>query len=435
MRYKLIILFLFYHIVSFSQDEIYFYKDVDNTLTLKNVKEKEFVLLKDQINEGYTNATYWFKIPANQTKTKYIFRFSYDRYNEATLYQGFYQIDKLPNQRYLTYSFFRDYDVFIKIKPKLHSTFPIEFNTEEISLLNQKHQLIFNCFYYGIAFLIILYNFFYYILFKDDAFLFYSLFSGFMCFGIFTMDGMLNFYNLSEGLKDFIMVLNYILMVYFSSKFVNSYLSLDCYYPKLKKYSYIIGALIVVMGTLYLTLKNYYFLLTLSILVFSLIFTYWIASILLFNKNIYTKILVFAESLLLFSAIDFFILKFIGITVVNIDSISIKIGAFFEMIILSFGVLYRMKMLIKENDFMKNEIINYSREIEVLSVNTKDDSNSHSIGNLSIREKEIFDLIVLGKSNKIIADDLNISINTVKFHVKNIYGKLNIKSRKEVLKI
>ena len=147
MRYKLIILFLFYHIVSFSQDEIYFYKDVDNTLTLKNVKEKEFVLLKDQINEGYTNATYWFKIPAYQTKTKYIFRFSYDRYNEATLYQGFYQIDKLPNQRYLTYSFFRDYDVFIKIKPKLHSTFPIEFNTDEISLLNQKHQLIFNCFY------------------------------------------------------------------------------------------------------------------------------------------------------------------------------------------------------------------------------------------------------------------------------------------------
>nr|WP_240915516.1 helix-turn-helix transcriptional regulator [Polaribacter sp. 20A6] len=84
---------------------------------------------------------------------------------------------------------------------------------------------------------------------------------------------------------------------------------------------------------------------------------------------------------------------------------------------------------------MKNEIINYSREIEVLSVNIKDDSNSDSIGNLSIREKEIFDLIVLGKSNKIIADDLNISINTVKFHVKNIYGKLNIKSRKEVLKI
>ncbi len=145
--------------------------------------------------------------------------------------------------------------------------------------------------------------------------------------------------------------------------------------------------------------------------------------------------MVFAESLLLFSAIDFFILKFIGITVINIDSISIKIGAFFEMIILSFGVLYRMKMLIKENDFMKNEIINYSREIEVLSVNIKDDSNSDSIGNLSIREKEIFDLIVLGKSNKIIADDLNISINTVKFHVKNIYGKLNIKSRKEVLKI
>ena len=435
MRYKLIILFLFYQFVGFSQDQIYFYKDVDNTLNLKQIKAKEFTLIEKQINEGYTNATYWFKIPAYKTNTKYIFRFAYDRYNEAEAYQYFYKIHKLPNQRYLTYRFSRDHDVYIKIKPKLHSTFPIEFNTEEISFVNQKHQLILNSFYYGVAFLIILYNFFYYVLFKDDAFLYYSLFLGFMCLGIYTMDGMLNFYNLSEDLKNLIMVLNYILMVFFSSKFVNSYLFLDRYYPKLKKYSYLVGSVIIIMGLLYLSLKNYYFLLTLSILVFSLIFTYWIASILLFNKNFYTKILVLADSLLLFSAIDFFIFKFIGITVINIDSISIKIGAFFEMIILSFGVLYRMNILIKENHFMKKEIINYSKEIEVLSNNIEEVSTPQIIDNLSVREKEIFDLIVLGNSNKIIADDLSISINTVKFHVKNVYEKLGIKSRKEALKI
>jgi DNA-binding CsgD family transcriptional regulator len=53
----------------------------------------------------------------------------------------------------------------------------------------------------------------------------------------------------------------------------------------------------------------------------------------------------------------------------------------------------------------------------------------------SIREKEIFDLIIIGNSNKLIADSLNISVNTVKFHVKNIYEKLHIKSRKEAIKL
>jgi DNA-binding CsgD family transcriptional regulator len=435
MRYKLIILFLFYHFIGFSQEQIYFYKDVDNNLSLENVKNKQFLLLEEQINEGYTNATYWFKIPAYKTDTTYIFRFPYDRYNDADAYQNFKKINKLLNQRYLTYRFSRDYDFFIKIKPELHSTFPIEFDTEEISYLNQKNQLILNCFYYGVAFLIILYNFFYYVLFKDDAFLYYSLFLGFMCLGIYTMDGMLNFHNLSTSFKDFIMVVNYILMVFFSSKFINSYLFLDRYYPKLKKYSYVIGGFIILMGILYLSLKNYYYLLTLSILVFSLLFTYWIVSILLFNKNVYTKILVLADTILLFSAIDFFVFKFVGITLVNIDAVTIKVGAFLEMIILSFGVLYRMNMLIKENDFMKNEIITYSKEIASLYANTEDVSRIQSIEKLSLREKEIFDLIVLGKSNKIIADDLSISINTVKFHVKNVYEKLGIKSRKEALTI
>ncbi|TXD48365.1 helix-turn-helix transcriptional regulator [Polaribacter sp. IC073] len=48
---------------------------------------------------------------------------------------------------------------------------------------------------------------------------------------------------------------------------------------------------------------------------------------------------------------------------------------------------------------------------------------------------EIFNFISEDITNKEIADKLNISVNTVKFHVKNIYEKLNIKSRKEAISI
>lgn len=47
---------------------------------------------------------------------------------------------------------------------------------------------------------------------------------------------------------------------------------------------------------------------------------------------------------------------------------------------------------------------------------------------LSSREIEVLRLIALGKINKEIAQELNISINTVLTHRKNLTAKLGIKS-------
>ncbi|MDP5107021.1 MAG: hypothetical protein NWQ31_12720, partial [Polaribacter sp.] len=102
MKHILIILVLLYASNSFSQKDVYFYKDVNNALTLEEVKEKDFSLVENQISEGYTNATYWFKIPANKTTSKFIFRVGYVRYTSANVYQGIHKLEKLTNQRYLT---------------------------------------------------------------------------------------------------------------------------------------------------------------------------------------------------------------------------------------------------------------------------------------------------------------------------------------------
>ncbi len=50
---------------------------------------------------------------------------------------------------------------------------------------------------------------------------------------------------------------------------------------------------------------------------------------------------------------------------------------------------------------------------------------------LSERELQILHLIAAGKSNQAIADELVIALGTVKRHVYNIYGKLNVHSRTE----
>jgi len=251
-----------------------------------------------------------------------------------------------------------------------------------------------------------------------------------MVIGIFTMDGMLNFYDINKSLNNMIMIFNYIALAFFSSKFVNTYLLLDTYYPKFKRYSYVAGFFIIGLGILYLNLNDYYYLLLINILVFSLLFIYWIFALILFKQNVYVKILAFAYVIILFSAIDFFVLKFLGLSFVDVNATTIKIGTFLEMIILSVAVLYRMKVMKKENEFMRIEIINYSKQLFSLAEFQHQNEKNH-LDELSIRERDIFNLIVQGKPNKEIADELNISINTVKFHLKNIYEKLHIKSRKE----
>lgn len=53
--------------------------------------------------------------------------------------------------------------------------------------------------------------------------------------------------------------------------------------------------------------------------------------------------------------------------------------------------------------------------------------------NLSEREKEVYDLLCDGKNYREIAENLFVSPNTVRFHLKNIYRKLGVKSRHEAV--
>jgi DNA-binding NarL/FixJ family response regulator len=50
---------------------------------------------------------------------------------------------------------------------------------------------------------------------------------------------------------------------------------------------------------------------------------------------------------------------------------------------------------------------------------------------LTTREVQILDLLCKGTQNKIIAGKLNLSENTVKVHVRNIYKKMNVRNRTE----
>ncbi|MBT3243857.1 MAG: helix-turn-helix transcriptional regulator [Bacteroidetes bacterium] len=60
-------------------------------------------------------------------------------------------------------------------------------------------------------------------------------------------------------------------------------------------------------------------------------------------------------------------------------------------------------------------------------------TNNSLYTSLTVQERKIFSLLKEGKSNKEISELCSISLSTVKSHINNIYTKLDISSRKEVM--
>ncbi len=54
-------------------------------------------------------------------------------------------------------------------------------------------------------------------------------------------------------------------------------------------------------------------------------------------------------------------------------------------------------------------------------------------GSLTAREQELLAALAQGRTNAQIAGDLGISLNTVKFHLKNLYSKLNVRNRAQAV--
>ncbi|MGZ8290237.1 MAG: response regulator transcription factor [Telluria sp.] len=54
------------------------------------------------------------------------------------------------------------------------------------------------------------------------------------------------------------------------------------------------------------------------------------------------------------------------------------------------------------------------------------------LATLSAREREVLDLVLAGKMNKVVADELGISMRTVEVHRSNIFDKMHVKTAVEL---
>lgn len=87
-----------------------------------------------------------------------------------------------------------------------------------------------------------------------------------------------------------------------------------------------------------------------------------------------------------------------------------------------------------------NELIN--RVIEALQLDERQRTAAHTadsvnarLGKLTTRERQVMDLILAGKLNKVIADDLQISMRTVEVHRSNLLDKMGVRTAVELAQL
>ncbi|MFZ6689161.1 response regulator transcription factor [Undibacterium sp. SXout11W] len=86
-----------------------------------------------------------------------------------------------------------------------------------------------------------------------------------------------------------------------------------------------------------------------------------------------------------------------------------------------------------EKPFNDNKLMDRVQEALALSREAGHAAAVHDrLASLSAREKEVLDLILQGKMNKVIADHLGISMRTVEVHRAHIFDKMQVKTAVEL---
>jgi two-component system response regulator DctR len=90
-----------------------------------------------------------------------------------------------------------------------------------------------------------------------------------------------------------------------------------------------------------------------------------------------------------------------------------------------------------EKPFSNNALVDRVEQALQLSAQTllqrrEVDRNARALSDLTEREREVMRLVIEGRPNKLIADELQISVRTVEVHRARVFEKMNVKSAVEL---
>lgn len=421
----------------------------DSNFVNTTIQEQNFKPLNNP-RLGPKNGWYWFKVLTKSDSIPLIFTVEGNSIDRIEVYHQNQKISDLKNNvdpTNVALKVFPSNDncYFFKVHFAKQVNFPLKVHAEDAYFFHKRSYFLINGVYYGVVIMMIIVNLFFYFSIKEKTFLAYCFFVAFTNIGLTDYDGFINIWFDKATIK-YISIFMHFLVPLSSGVFAS--LLLDHYKLVVSSVRISVVTILIAIGFYVLFVVTDEFLyFALGDTVGLLFFTYYMYLGVLHIKNeVYAKLSVIGYSLIFFSAVTFVLPLNWGIQAYMTPLFMIKIGAVFEMLILSYAITYRVKKIQEENEIIQNEIQQYVTKIYVLekelTIEKKKPKKNFVLEQkidelaaaheLTHREKEVLLQISKGMNNQKIADELFVSVNTIKYHIRNIYQKLDVKRRTEI---
>lgn len=450
-------LILFLSSTCFSQEKenlvesIFYAPAIDSVYTIQTIQSIHFSKLKSP-KIGYKNGTYWFKVFINQNKRKekmLVFDFQEPSIEAISIYNnkqeiGFNQrelgastpVIEITNDKSLVY--------YIKATFKRQVNFPLLVTNSKTYYKNTNFKYLFSGLYYGLVLMVFLINLSFYISLKDKVFIYYCYFLASINFAFTSFDGIL-YLVFPPNSIDPILICFHFLVAVCGVLFAGDFLNLDTHLKK----AHTIGKYLLIVPLLcygfFFILDEFIFCALGDLFGILILAYYWALGVFTLKKEAFALFFVLGYSMVLVAAIFFLTPLNFGVPIASVSFNQLKLGALFEMMVLTYAITYRAKKTQEENINIQSELKNHIIQVTDLEEKIKATKHNNNIitteerilqlateHNLTERETDVLLQISLGLNNQQIADKLFISINTIKYHTRNLYEKLNVKKRTEI---
>lgn len=290
--------------------------------------------------------------------------------------------------------------------------------------------------YYGVSLMFLTLNLSLFLYLKDRLFLYYALFLVFIAASIAYADGLFRFLTSSSWLLNHADVMLHLGMAFSCTLFARRFLGLNA--RKVTLTSLILLALAVLAYLTSLAIDSYRLFLVGEGAVIGLLCFFWILALGQLKGAAHSRFFVLGYGLFLFCAIDYFLLRKVGIFTFDLYSGQLKTGGAIELVVLTLAIMYRIRALDRQNRHYRGQIEQHIRSIHAYQQQTLQQQDHFFTDiqqkyDLSERELEVLRGITEGLTNTQIAERIFLSVNTVKFHTRNIFDKLQITNRTQAL--
>lgn len=351
--------------------------------------------------------------------------------------------DKLVRSRYAQYYVITDHQTYyLNLHQNSKDNLYVIATERSLFAANEAKQQLYIGYYYGIATLSIIINFIFYFIFRDKRFLSYTALQFCIFISLFYEDGMIYYLSYGQYQMKYLLAWNIPLTSLFACIFTVHFLEFKRYFLQYKVIFISLFTITFLTSLIFTLFPDKFLLDIIIILSFISPFFCLILATTQVKKNIYARFL-----LISFGAMILFGVGYVLYMNISMEKLSyFNINAFrfisaLETIITTFAIIYKVRDLQDLNQLYREEIDNYLIILDKKSDEIKNNKQISPLDslrikyNLTSRETEVLTCLWEGMSNSQISEKLFISVSTAKYHVKNLYTKLEINSRSQALQL